>query len=187
MFIILSISQLWFVYLASTFIVFWERDITSEHHGTPVHISTSVYTLNLLPVLTFSCHYYLLRWSFVNIKDGGIDNSSVLVGSKFICFCVQVHVNSLARSNFWRRCHLLVSLGVLLVDNLGIFTEGNLLLRYISPSTWGNQREVREVSSPYQQGKQITSGQLTGLKTHRNANYATKERKRLKSMGSTPR
>src|ERR1043165_420144 len=24
------------------FIVFWERDITSEHHGTPVHISTTV-------------------------------------------------------------------------------------------------------------------------------------------------
>ena len=36
-------------------------------------------------------------------------------------------------------------------------------------------------------GKQITAGQLTGLKMHRNANYATKERKRLKSMGSTPR
>ena len=35
--------------------------------------------------------------------------------------------------------------------------------------------------------KQITAGQLTGLKMHRNANYATKERKRLKSMGSTPR
>ena len=37
------------------------------------------------------------------------------------------------------------------------------------------------------QGKQITAGQLRGLKTHRNANYATKERKRLKSMGSTQR
>ena len=37
------------------------------------------------------------------------------------------------------------------------------------------------------QGEQITAGQLTGLKTHHNANYATKERKRLKSMGSTPR
>ena len=36
-------------------------------------------------------------------------------------------------------------------------------------------------------GKQITAGQLTGLKTHHNANYATKERKRLKSMGSTLR
>ena len=36
-------------------------------------------------------------------------------------------------------------------------------------------------------GNQITAGQLIGLRTHRNANYATKERKRFKSMGSTPR
>ena len=36
-------------------------------------------------------------------------------------------------------------------------------------------------------GKQIIAGQLTGLKTHCNANYATKERKRFKSMGSTPK
>ena len=36
-------------------------------------------------------------------------------------------------------------------------------------------------------GEQITTGQLTGLKMHYNANYATKEMKRLKSMGSTPR
>src|SRR3954462_8538825 len=50
--------------LHSLFIVFWERDITSEHHGTPVHISTTVYTLILLYVFTFCCihHYrYLLR------------------------------------------------------------------------------------------------------------------------------
>src|SRR3954466_5391322 len=46
----------------SLFIVFWERDVTSEHHGTPVHISTTVYTLSLLSVFTFSSHYhYLLR------------------------------------------------------------------------------------------------------------------------------
>src|SRR3954467_4684501 len=48
----------------SFFIVFWERDITSEHHGTLVHISTTIYTFNLLPAFTFSCshHYhYLLR------------------------------------------------------------------------------------------------------------------------------
>ena len=36
-------------------------------------------------------------------------------------------------------------------------------------------------------GKKITAGKLTGLKMHHNANYATKERKRLKSMGSSPR
>ena len=51
---------------------------------------------------------------------------------------------------------------------------------------------TRDVSLPKDdkkamQGKQMTAGQLTGLKTHRNANYATKQRKRLKSMGSTPR
>ena len=36
-------------------------------------------------------------------------------------------------------------------------------------------------------GKQITAGQLTGLKMHRDSNYAIKERKRFKSMGSMPR
>src|ERR1041384_4707254 len=40
------------------FIVFWEIDITSESHGTPVHISTTIYTLSLLCVFTFSCHYH---------------------------------------------------------------------------------------------------------------------------------
>ena len=33
------------------------------------------------------------------------------------------------------------------------------------------------------QGKQITAGQLTVLRAQPNANYATKERKRLKSNG----
>ena len=37
------------------------------------------------------------------------------------------------------------------------------------------------------QGKQITAGQLTGLRAQTNANYAAKERKRLKIMGSMPR
>ena len=37
------------------------------------------------------------------------------------------------------------------------------------------------------QGKQITAGDLTRLRAQTNANYAAKERKRLKSMGSTPR
>ena len=36
-------------------------------------------------------------------------------------------------------------------------------------------------------GKQITAGQLTGLRVQTNANYATKERKRFKSTGSTPK
>ena len=37
------------------------------------------------------------------------------------------------------------------------------------------------------QGKQIIVGQLTGLRAQTNANYAAKERKRLKSMGSMQR
>ena len=37
------------------------------------------------------------------------------------------------------------------------------------------------------QGKQITAGQLTCLWAKTNVNYAAKEWKRLKSMGSTPR
>src|SRR3954466_10259961 len=48
----------------SLFIVFWERDITSERHGTLVYISTNVYTFNLISAFTFYCshHYhYLLR------------------------------------------------------------------------------------------------------------------------------
>src|SRR3954466_592777 len=82
-----------FVYLASTFIVFWERDITSESHGTPVHISTTVYTLNLLLVLLSVTTIIISRVDpFVNGKAGGIDNPSVLVGSKVICICVQFHV-----------------------------------------------------------------------------------------------
>ena len=37
------------------------------------------------------------------------------------------------------------------------------------------------------QGEQNTAGQLIGLHAQSNANYAIKERKRIKSMGSTPR
>ena len=82
--------------LHSYLIVFWERDITSELHGTPVHISTIIYTSIIY------CFYFLSFAittiistrvsSFVNNKNRGIDNPSVLVGSKVICFCVQVQV-----------------------------------------------------------------------------------------------
>ena len=80
----------------SCFIVFWERDITSEHHETPVHITIIDHIRYLLfrifiaiiPITIITC-----VWSFVNYKAGGIDNLSVLVGSKVICICVQVHVD----------------------------------------------------------------------------------------------
>ena len=57
---------------------------------------------------------------------------------------------------------------------------------------WGPMMFTSDVSLPKDdkkamRGKQITAGQLRGLKTHRNTNYATKEMKRFKSMGSMPR
>src|ERR1041385_7240245 len=47
-------------------------------------------------------------------------------------------------SNFWRRCHLLVSPESYWFDNLGIFTEGNLLLHCISNLPLGVTNEGRE-------------------------------------------
>ena len=52
---------------------------------------------------------------------------------------------------------------------------------------WGPLTFTSDVSLPkddkkVRRGKQITDGQLTGLKTRCNANYATKERKMFKSM-----
>ena len=143
----MSITQLWLVYLASTFIIFLERDITSENHGTPVHISTFTFSSY------FQLHFFLLRWSFVNDKAGGIDNSSVLVGSNVTC-CVCAGPRQ-PRHQFGKNFCALDTVLYLFESswyvNLGMFTEGNLLLRYISPSTWGNQRKVRELSSsPYQ-------------------------------------
>src|ERR1043165_3345426 len=51
----------------------------------------SIFTSLFTPTIYFQL--YLLRLSFVNDKAGGIDNSSVLVGSKVIC-SVQVHVQA---------------------------------------------------------------------------------------------
>src|SRR3954463_4201627 len=43
--------------------------------------------------------------------------------------------------------------------NLSIFAKGNLLLCYIQPSTWGNQRGAREL--PFSQHQEI-SGAIAG-------------------------
>ena len=56
-----------------------------------------------------------------------------------------------------------------------------------SPMTFTSDVSLPKDDKRAKQGKQITVGQLTGLKTQHNANYATKERNRFKSMGSTPR
>src|SRR6187401_2175656 len=49
----------------SSFIVFWERDITSEHHENPVHITIIDHIRYLLSAFTYYCsniyHYYHLR------------------------------------------------------------------------------------------------------------------------------
>ena len=55
------------------------------------------------------------------------------------------------------------------------------------PMTFTSDVSLPKDDKKAMRGKKITAGQLTGLKTHRNDNYATKERKRFKSNGSTPR
>src|SRR3954466_5786410 len=100
----------------SSFIVFWERDITSEHHGTPVHISTTVYTLSLLSAFTFCCchHYhYLLR--LILCKQQGQRDSQPLCTrwEQSYLLCVQVQVKLTTLSCERRHCslyHLLVAL-----------------------------------------------------------------------------
>ena len=91
------------------------------------HCSQPQFTFLLLLLLV---PFYLLRWSFVNDKPGGIDNSSVLVGSKVVC-CVQVRVK--------RQWHL-----VYLFESYWRQTLVSLLreiCHYLhQPSTWGNQR-----------------------------------------------
>src|SRR3954465_6388032 len=42
------------------FIVFWERDITSENHGTPVHLHFIVHTTIYLSAFTFTSTFLSL-------------------------------------------------------------------------------------------------------------------------------
>src|SRR3954464_14868686 len=55
--------------------------------------------------------------------------------------------------NCWCRCHLPVVVGVLLETNLGIFTEGNLLLSTSQPSTLGNQQGARSHQQASEESK----------------------------------
>ena len=43
----------------SCFIVFWERDITSEHHGTPVHITITDHIRYLFSAFIYYLQQYL--------------------------------------------------------------------------------------------------------------------------------
>src|ERR1041385_2943611 len=82
--------------------------------------------------------------SFVNNKAGGIDNSSVLVGRKIICICVQVQVKIATSAPLFTLPPSCISASPT-GDKPYPMNRGNLLLRYISPSTWGDQRGVREI------------------------------------------
>ena len=51
------------------------------------------------------------------------------------------------------------------------------------PMTFTSDVSLPKYDKKATRGKQIIAGKLTVLRTHRNANYATKEKKRLKSNG----
>ena len=149
MFIILSIVQLWFVYLASTFIVFWERDITSEHHGTPVHISTIVYTFTLLSAFTFLLKSLLPFQHCVLILCKQQDRRDwqplCTRWEQSYLLCVQVHVNLVSiRQQFLAP----LTTTCISVSPTGSITSGSSLrefaaILHLKPFTWGNQRGAR--------------------------------------------
>ena len=143
--------QMWFFYLASTFIVFRERDITSENHGTPVHLHIIVHTLNLLSVFTFKVP--LLSLALILCKRQGRRNWQLLCTrweQSYLFLCAGPRQLPSQEMNFRRRCHLLVSLWVLLETNLGIFTEGNLLLSTSNiPLGVTNEESCHSVSSEF--------------------------------------
>ena len=104
-------------------IVFLERDITSESHGTPVHISIIVYTVHLycfylLSIAITITISTLVFWPFVNNKTGEIDNLSDSLGAKLFAFVCRSRSSKQplgCKRRHCLLCHLLVVLGVLLV------------------------------------------------------------------------
>src|ERR1041385_2342809 len=133
----------------SSFIVFWERDITSEHHvsrSISLLLFQTIFTFLLLLAIIVTCVL-----PFVNNKTGEIDNLSELCWEKsYLCLCAGPGQGS----NFClKQCHCFLATYLSSPEsywsilNLGIFIVGNLPLRCISPSTWENQRRVKQLSS----------------------------------------
>ena len=91
------------------FIIFWERDITSEHHVSR-SISSSLFTRSFTFLLLLSVAIIIsCVWSFVNNKTGEIDNLSELRWEQsYLCLC--------AGPRQLRHWHLIIISGVLLVD-----------------------------------------------------------------------
>ena len=77
----------------SCFIVFWERDITSEHHETPVHITIIDHIRYLLFAFTYYCKHYLSLLSFAfnplwTTRPEGLTTSLYSLGAKlFVSVC----------------------------------------------------------------------------------------------------
>ena len=88
----------------SCFIVFWERDITSEHHETPVHITIIDHIRYLLFAFTYYCKHYLSLLSFAfnplwTTRPEGLTTSLYSLGAKlFVSVC-----RSTLIANIWRR------------------------------------------------------------------------------------
>src|SRR3954469_17276007 len=120
-------------WVPSTFIVFWERDITSENHGTPVHLHIIVYTLSLLSVFTLSSTFISCIDPFETARPEELTTPLYALGAKlFVSVCRSTS------SVVTPTCISWSPTGSIL--NLSIFAKGNLLLRFIKPSTWGNQQ-----------------------------------------------
>ena len=130
----------------SCFIVFWERDITSEHHETPVHITIIDHIHYLLSVITYYCKNYLSLLSLLLILcelQGRRDWQPLCTRweQSYLYLCAGPRwllIAPLAIDTY------LLNLGVSGDSILGIFAKGkHFYLLHLTPSTWGNQRGVR--------------------------------------------
>ena len=99
-----------------------------------------LFTIAIISITTITCVQ-----SFVNYKAGGIDNLSVLVGSKVICICVQVLSTAKFLAPLTPTCRPSESHGI---RSLASLLKGkHFYLLHLTPSIWGNQRGVRGPST----------------------------------------
>ena len=113
----------------------------------PPLFTPSVYFLLLLSVavtiIIISC-----VWSFVNSKAGGIDNPSVLVGSKVTCCVCRSTSTSYQPATISGAVDIyLYFLWVLRRQTLVSSPREIATTLHLKPSTWGNQRGARSHQS----------------------------------------
>src|SRR5664279_5505207 len=126
----------------------------------PVHSFTLIRTLftcfspslacwSVFTFTAFNHIFHTIRLIFCFQQEGKIDNLPGSLGTrKFCVLCVGPFNLAEALYSYW-------------FDNLGFITEGNLLLHYFTPYTWGSQR-VSSALSP-------RSGSVSFLKERRSA------------------